>query len=336
MGEEGVQELLHMQMDALSGKNRKTLDRHGSRGGPTQSDKPRRPHANLGPHHSNVTNATTATISTNKTTIPMLRPNRTAFRISSNPHPTKTYGHPIQGSKGDNHMRILFQNIKGLSHTNSQADYDYYLHQFRDLHIDVAGLAETNTAWQHHFLRHAFSTSARYAGDGLSRTSYSSPSPSIDEISIAETFQAGGTLTTCIGPWTTTLFGKDIQDPTGLGRWSGLTIRGKHDNVLSILTAYRTCNGSRHTAPLGSVFHRETEFFRHGTSGESNPRQRFLTDMMEQIQRLQDEGHTILVMLDANATLDDDKGLQEMVATCSLTDLHIDDPAPSTYIGSAV
>jgi hypothetical protein len=39
-------------------------------------------------------------------------------------------------------------------------------------------------------------------------------------------------------------------------------------------------------------------------------------DLTEQLQRLQDNGHTILVMLDANATLADDKGLQAMVATC--------------------
>ena len=280
--------------------------------------------------------ANTRSSSTHKTTIPMSRPNRAAFRSATDPNPTTTYGHSIQAAKTDNQMHIFFRNIKGLSHTRSQVDYEFYFNHFRDLHVDIAGLSETNTAWQHPFLRQAFSTIARRARDGLSRTSYSSPSKSIDEIPISETFQAGGTLTTCLGQWTTTIFGNDIQDPTGLGRWSGLTIRGKHDNVFSIITAYRTCTGSRQSAPLGSVFHRETEYFRQLTiPGVTNPRHRFLTDMTKQIQLLQDKGHTIMVMMDANATLDNDKGLQAMLSNCSLTDLHRLEPAPSTFIGSA-
>jgi hypothetical protein len=75
-----------------------------------------------------------------------------------------------------------------------------------------------------------------------------------------ETFQAGGSLTVCLGKWTTCIYGKDIQDVSGLGRWSGVTLRGKQENSVSLITAYRTCAGTRQTAPLGSTFHREIEF----------------------------------------------------------------------------
>ena len=87
--------------------------------------------------------------------------------------------------------------------------------------------AETNTAWKHQYLRHNFNSCARKAGDGLAKTSYGSPDLMIEDIPPNETFQAGGNLTTCIGPWTTTILGKDIQDKSGLGRWSGFSIRGK-------------------------------------------------------------------------------------------------------------
>ncbi len=39
-------------------------------------------------------------------------------------------------------------------------------------------------------------------------------------------------------------------------------------------------------------------------------------------------------MLDANAVLDEDRKLREFLESQDLFDLHSDDPAPSTYIGS--
>lgn len=128
----------------------------------------------------------------------------------------------------------------------------------------------------------------------MSKTSFSSPSAAVDKIPPNETFQAGGTLTTCLGHWTTAIYGEDIQDPSGLGRWSGLTLRGKHDNIVSFITAYRTCSGNRQTAPLGSTFHREVEFFCDCPVTRRNARKRFLSDLSEYILRLRDAGHSLL------------------------------------------
>jgi hypothetical protein len=121
----------------------------------------------------------------------------------------------------------MFQNIKGMSHFSNGEDYDYYLTHFRDLQIDIAGLSETNTAWKHPYLRHNFNTRARKAGNGLAKTSFGSPDSTIDNLPPTETFQAGGNMTTCLGTWTTTMLGNDIQDKSGLGRWSGFSLRGK-------------------------------------------------------------------------------------------------------------
>jgi hypothetical protein len=57
--------------------------------------------------------------------------------------------------------------------------------------------------------------------------------------------------------------------------------------------------------------------------------------MLDQIQELQDAGHAIILMLDANATLTDDTKFRDIVKLCGLNDLHRSDPAPSTYIGAA-
>ena len=139
------------------------------------------------------------------THIPSTRPNRIAQRISLDENPTASYGSSIHRTKQDNCIRIFYQNIKGLSHTPSSEDYNYYLDHFRDLAVDIAGLAETNTAWQHQFLRQEFTNKARRAGSGLSKTSFGSPSTTVDLIPPNETFQAGGSITLCLGSWTTAI-----------------------------------------------------------------------------------------------------------------------------------
>jgi hypothetical protein len=59
----------------------------------------------------------------------------------------------------------------------------------------------------------------------------------------------------------------------------------------------------------------------------------FLRDIQKQIHDLQQQGHAIVHMLDANATIQSDSAFSDFIAECSLIDLHLSDPAPSTYIG---
>jgi hypothetical protein len=73
-----------------------------------------------------------------------------------------------------------------------------------------------------------------------------------------------------------------LQDPTGLGRWSGMTVRDKGDQCLSILMVYRVCRGSINTAPLGSSFHREFSYFRDLGERSPNPR----THVLRSFQKL--------------------------------------------------
>jgi hypothetical protein len=92
----------------------------------------------------------------------------------------------------------------------------------------------------------------------------------------------------------------------------------------------------RVTAPLGSTFHREVEFFRTSdTSALCNPRKRFFTDISKIIHDLHDANHAIILMLDANSVLTQDTFFRDSMEKLHLHDLHQSDPAPSTYIGSS-
>ena len=129
-------------------------------------------------------------------------------------------------------------------------------------------------------------------------------------------------------------FGDDLFDPTGLGRWSGQTFRGKEAKTFSVITAYRVCTGSISTSPIGSAFSREYEYHRSTGIKSPRPRKLLLLALQTLIANLQAKGHSVLLMLDSNAQLHEDEDLQQLMAACDLHDLHQVSPSPSTYLGS--
>ena len=102
---------------------------------------------------------------------------------------------------------------------------------------------------------------------------------------------------------------------------------------MTIITGYRVCTGS-HTNSLGSAHAREFDFHRSTNTSTSYPRRAFIQDLKKLILDLQSQEHSIILMLDANSSMDTDKSLANFVQECSLYDLHESDPAPSTYIGA--
>ena len=138
------------------------------------------------------------------------------------------------------------------------------------------------------------------------------------------------------GKWTSTIHRDPrIEDKTGLGRWSGISVTGKMNRTISIIVGYRTCKGSRLSAGLGTTYHREHEFLAEKNQIKSpNPRKAFLQDLETTILQLRGQGHAIIVMLDANETLRNENDLGKWKARLDLQDVHQTCPAPSTYIGS--
>ena len=264
--------------------------------------------------------------------IPPSRPGRTLRKSSIDHHPSTSYGDPIN-YKVEGSTRLLFQNMKGLTHTTTHEDYKYYMQCIQGLSVDVMGLSETNTCWSHHHLSSDF-RSAVHKFYRQSKVAFGAVSPSIDNCLHSETFQSGGSLTAVLGSFTSRIEGSNFCDATGLGRWSGITLGGHDSKKLSIMTAYRVCKGSPQTSSLGSSFLREYEYFRETLHSPINPRQQFLSDLQSTILSLQDAGHSTILILDANSTLDEND-LADFVAACGLNDLHLSDSPTSTYIGAA-
>ena len=170
------------------------------------------------------------------------------------------YGDDIH-NKAEGTVRIYFQNVKGLTHSESGEDYEYYLSNLKLIQVDIAGLAETNTPWQLQHIKTDFLQQSKKHFQ-ISKTVFGAIGQSIDPLKTNENWQAGGCLTIVQGQWTTTIHREDICDPKELGRWAGITLTGSKDRAVSIISAYRSCKGSIATSGINSTFHREYEFHR--------------------------------------------------------------------------
>ena len=261
------------------------------------------------------------------------RPNRITKRKCQDPNEHLSFGDSIY-KWTPSWLRIFFQNAYGLTYSTGGEDYKYYMKCLKDLNVNVAGICETNRAWQHPHLRAGFSQAVRCEHNNLGKTAFGYPTHEIDPIPSTENTCAGGSVTSVFSEWVTRVHGDDISDPSGLGRWSGITLRGKDKAKLSIITAYRVCAGSIRTAPIGSSFAREHEFFKESGTVHPNPRKAFFDDISVTIKALQKADHKILLMFDANEHLVEGQALDIFVKALNLHDMQGSDPAPSTYIGT--
>ena len=168
----------------------------------------------------------------------------------------------------------------------------------------------------------------------ISKTVFGSIDHNIDPIHSNDKYQAGGTITLIQGKWTTTAHNKEIVDPTGLGRWTGVTVTGTQSRALSIIMGYRTCKGNINSSGLGTTFHREYAYYREKGIKMPNPRKAYLNDLEAAIQSLQTAGHGVVVMMDANEVVTTTGELAGWMSRLDLFDLHKAQPAPSTYLGS--
>ena len=191
-------------------------------------------------------------------------------------------------------------------------------------------MVETNSAWTHFHLRQTFHASARkqYASH---KVSFSSPSDDIDPLPEKESYQPGGTLTLVTNNLVPMASSESHNNPSGLGQWSTITLRGQGDRLFTILTAYRVCQGNIQSAPVGSSFSREYVHHKNNGTSKPQPRKIFIKDITATINKLQHQGQAILLMLDSNGCLTDDDNLRQLLINCDLSDLHAHAPAPSMH-----
>ena len=125
------------------------------------------------------------------------------------------------------------------------------------------------------------------------------------------THQPGGTATFVCNKWASRVMGKGA-DPLGIGRWSYVMLHGKGPRKIAIITAYNprllygdTTTYQQQTRLLSALF-RE-----HNIFTPPNPHRQFILDLQAWLQNLIQEGHEIILALDANESYNPDKAHQK-------------------------
>jgi hypothetical protein len=212
--------------------------------------------------------------------------------------PSTEWGDSITTDPDDLH-RIYFQNVDGLR--NNADEIDLYISSMAQFQVDTFCWADPGLDFSQHSIRMVIKRQALlYFSKARCAFSSSSSLPPSKHLS-SSGYQPGGTLMATTGKWATRSTGTPLVDPSGMGRWSGLSYLGKHGKRLSIVMAYR----SPRQQPKGGFDFYDQQYATLLSRGVKNPnvRKHFVTDITHIINALQDDGHEILLSLDANETL---------------------------------
>ena len=201
------------------------------------------------------------------------------------------------------------------------------------LDANVMCLSETQTAWENNGIREAilkeFRRGDKYTtitGSTSNTTSYSVVKP-------------GGTAIISDGDWSNKTI-KRGQDPSGMGRWSFITIEGKKHSRIMIICGYRCCKGQtiNTVGPLTSYAQQYYMLKNKGTK-KPNPQKQFIKDIKKFITEAMLSSHEILLCLDANETWQTPNSkIKEMADSLGLIDLVAKklSPTPPTYTRKGV
>jgi hypothetical protein len=264
------------------------------------------------------------------------------------------WGHSLETIDPDKTLRIILQNPNGIKTNLSDHDFHFSLSTCHQIGAGILCLAETNTNWNmlsqpsntHRIMRKVWTTSNLQVSQGKE--------------SFKSSYQPGGTLTAIVGRWTSRVISKGV-DPHGLGRWSYITIRGKGDKIITVITGYRVCSSTlgsigEKTAYKQQFRHLSQKWREHNFSTTPDPHRQFILDLQSWIEALISKNHEIILSLDNNEdiTLHEgtrtpiisdsskpvlstthDGSLTSLAQTCGLLDIlgkqHSERPFPATY-----
>jgi ribonuclease HI len=274
---------------------------------------------------------------------------------SSNPHfleAEQTWGHALEQIETSTILRVLLQNPNGLKPSH-QDELFLNLQTCSSIGTGILCLPETNTNWSNYTNTQTLRQSLK------SVWSHSTFQTSNSSEKFESDYQPGGTVTMVVNRWTSRVVDKG-SDPFGLGRWTYITLRGKGDKKLTVVTGYRVCKTTVASAGVKTAFMQQyralsTKLRETGKTSKPNPRRQFVLDLQAWLEHLVTEGHQIILSIDSNDDLNTTAGnyinltydptkvtvnsthdgsLSTLLNTCGLIDIlqkHHTGNAPATY-----
>ena len=194
------------------------------------------------------------------------------------------------------HIRVLFYNVHGISYKNNFFEMDMLMQLGGQVQADIMLIAEINLNLHQQRTRSNLTNSIRNF-DKYARVQMAYPP---DPPYTTSAFNMGGNMAIVQGG----LSGRcGEQGADVFGRWSWITIRGQHTNLV-IISGYKV--GKNSGRPGGtSVAQQEVRaMLRRDHKLANKPREAFDEDLANFCTVQQNKGNEVILMLDANTPLD--------------------------------
>ena len=185
----------------------------------------------------------------------------------STPHPTSFDNISPSGdqitkkTREDKFVRFAYQNIRGAT-LGKGFDLPVEIEAMSDLDIDVMGMSETNKPWTSEN-KHEYDILMRMQFR-QSQTVYSSAATSR-----ASRYQPGGNLLTINGQTTGRISARGSDE---LGRFCWYTLRGRRDEGVLVISAYRVCHEAHDSPGPFTAFQQQYTALRAKGVSVPNPR----------------------------------------------------------------
>ena len=227
--------------------------------------------------------------------------------LASRP-PGDFFGDPstLRASKA---TRVLFQNVHGINIKVMDEKQKGLFQGLKEEKIGIALLAEMNLNWSHVKPGQSWYDRVRRVASGghYSKTAHNEhqliPSPSA--------FQWGGCSATLLDK-ASHCSRSSGADPTGLGRWAWVKLRGtdrmrERDPTedaeslgpcdLVVVSAYRP---SRPGPGAGGVYVQQRAHLSQLLDAEVDPREQFMVDLLKAVEEWREMGCEVIIGIDAN------------------------------------
>jgi hypothetical protein len=131
----------------------------------------------------------------------------------------------------------------------------------------------------------------------------------------------GGTTTSVLGEQSSRVI-QSGTDNTGMGRYSWVTLQGKENRTITMISAYRVC--STKTPGPFTAYSQQAHIMSLRGNTNPDPRQETIQDLTDLIQKKQELGHQIVLSIDANEDIQQNPknttGLQTLIQKTDLID----------------
>jgi exonuclease III len=212
---------------------------------------------------------------------------------------TNHAGDELIEEKGENVVRVYFQNLNGLKWDKYGGIWPMACQSMAAIQADILGFAEVNQDTSNYDIKRQLEAVAAKQFGQMRLIAATS------NRAVRKTFKPGGTMML-----TTNSMAKWIHETSRdrMGRWVTTRYRGENNQKLSVIMAYQVCQHKRtghNTAVNQQINMILEEAVANGIHTRLNPREAFINDLIHFIRTRQQDGDKIILIGDFNETMTD-------------------------------